>query len=129
MNTTTFDRTRAASGLYAVGHALLVRDDFRSAATVFRAMAAAVPDDERAWLGLGACHEGIDQPAIAVEMYRTGEALAPSPVRCTLARARVQRTMGFEAEAAEALAGAAALAADADNAELESLVRMEGGVP
>lgn len=129
MNAMSFDPVRGANGLYAVGHAMLEQDDFRSAATVFRAMAAAVPTDERAWLALGACHEGVDQPAIAAEMYRTGEALAPVPVLCAIARSRVERAMGFDVEAQDALAAAEAIAERAGDVHLERLVRAERGMP
>lgn len=115
-----FDTHRAAEGLYACGHSLFSQERYADAATVFRALAAAVPSDERGWLGLGACHEAIDQGWMAIELYRTGEELARS-ARCAIARARANVAKGDEAD--EALDTAETLACGDD--ELEEMVRKE----
>lgn len=97
------DTARAVEGLYATGHWLLGNERFRDAGAVFRAMVTLSPADERGWLGLGAAHEGIAQPEIALEMYGTGRVVArPSP-RCEVARARVLRALGRDDEAESAL--------------------------
>lgn len=97
------DTAHAVEGLYATGHWLLGADRFRDAGAVFRAMITVSPTDERGWLGLGAAHEGIEQPQIALEMYGTGRVAArPSP-RCEVARARVLRALGRDEEAESAL--------------------------
>jgi hypothetical protein len=88
--------------IYAAGHWLLSRHRIAEAAAAFRVMLRASPRDERAWLGLGQCHERISQPLIALELYGTGAVVArqghaPS-VRCLLARARALTKMGLDAE-------------------------------
>jgi hypothetical protein len=108
------DTARAVEGLYATGHWLLGSDRFRDAGAVFRALVTLSPADERGWLGLGAAHEGIAQPEIALEMYGTGRVVArPSP-RCEVARARVLRTLGRDDEAESALDMADAIALEDD---------------
>jgi hypothetical protein len=116
----TFDTNRAADGLYACGHDLYTQQRFADAATVFRALAAALPGDERGWLGLGACHEAIEQSWMAIELYRTGEELARS-ARCAIARARALTNNGGDADGA--LDAAERLAEGND--DLEAMVRGE----
>ncbi|NVL83730.1 tetratricopeptide repeat protein, partial [Escherichia coli] len=64
----------SVEALYATGHWLLTAERFADAAIVFRMMAVAAPSDERAWLALGSCHEGIGQVAIAASLYETARA-------------------------------------------------------
>lgn len=85
-------------------------------------MVLASPGDERGWLGLGACHEALEQSEIALEMYGTGRVFAhPSP-RCEIARARVFRGLGQDDKADEALDRASELTCDDD---VEALLRGE----
>jgi hypothetical protein len=106
-------RVRSVGGieaLYATGHWLVTRSRPEDAACVFRAMILLAPADERGWLGLGACHEAVDQPLLALELYGAAQVLLRRAVRCRLARARVLRVIGLDDEADDALLGAEALA-------------------
>jgi hypothetical protein len=118
----------ALEALYATGHWLYSRDRFAHAQSVFRAMLHIAPDDERGWLGLGACHEALDQEDIALEIYvaAVGAAVAP---RCELARARILRRRGLEVEAYRAVEQAARIAEHQRDDELRQLVAAERGRP
>lgn len=123
------DARRGIDALYATGHWLVTRDRPEDAACVFRAMTLLAPGDERAWLGLSACHEATGQPSLALEIYGTAQALLPGSVRCRLARARLLRSLGREEDAEYALDGASEVAAGLADDELMSLVageRVEG---
>ncbi len=120
-------RKEAIEALYATAHWLFSRERPHDASDVFRAMALFAPGDERAWLGLGTCHEHMRQPAIALEIYGVGSALARS-VRCEVARARALREAGREEAADEALERAATLAEERDDDDDRELVRRERGV-
>jgi tetratricopeptide (TPR) repeat protein len=113
--------------IYAAGHWLLSRERVADAAEVFRVMLKAAPRDERAWLGLGECHERISQLLIALELYGAGTVVAANAgapsVRCFLARARILSKVGRDAEAALDAADAAAEQAGDD--ELLALARRE----
>jgi predicted Zn-dependent protease len=126
---TTMDQgtvAHAVEALYATGHWLLGQERFADAADVFRAMAAATPEDERGWLGLGQAHEGAKQRVIAKEMYLTGVTLAHGG-RCAIALARVLREMGNDGGAAEAIDFADSMADDTDDDALAALVSYERG--
>ena len=84
-------RSNAAEALYATGHRLLSSDRYADAASVYRAMLTFAPQDERGWLALGACHEGLGQSELALQLYAAGRALSRGGGRCDLARARVFR--------------------------------------
>jgi tetratricopeptide (TPR) repeat protein len=118
---------RAVEAIYAAGHWLLCHERIADAAEVFRVMLKAAPRDERAWLGLGECHERIAQPLIALELYGAGMVVAGAPeapsVRCFLARARTLSKVGRDAEGALDAADAAAEKTGDD--ELIALVRRE----
>jgi tetratricopeptide (TPR) repeat protein len=113
--------------IYAAGHWLLEHERFADAAKVFRVMLRAAPTDERGWLALGACHEGIEQPRIALELYGAGTAISNASVRCHLARARVLRALGHDGEADDALDAAEVAAVARDEDELLELVEGEKG--
>jgi cytochrome c-type biogenesis protein CcmH/NrfG len=116
------DSKRAVDTLYATAHWLLSEERPRDAASVLRAMVLASPGDERGWLGLGACHEALEQPEIALEMYGTGRVFArPSP-RCEIALARIFRAIGQDDKADEALDRASDLTCDD---EVEALLQWE----
>jgi Flp pilus assembly protein TadD len=121
------DRRRATEALYATGHLLLGEEKPAHASGVFRAMALLSPSDERAWLGLGACHEALGHDLIALEMYGTGRVLARAPVRSEVARTRLLRKLGRDDEAEHALARAEELADALDDEILKLLVAEERG--
>jgi Flp pilus assembly protein TadD len=127
--TTLADRRRAADALYATGHLLLEQQKPAHASGVFRAMALLAPTDERAWLGLGACHEAIDQIMIALEMYGTGRMLARAAVRCELARARLLTKLGRDEDADDARTRAEELAEAENDETLRTLVANERRTP
>ncbi len=119
----SYDAARAVDGLYACGHALLTDGRYADAACVFRALAAAAPEEERGWLGLGACHEAVGQHTVAIELYATAEKLVPSPVRTAIAHARALRVIGSD-HIADGMLDVAADHAVGDS-ELETLVCTE----
>lgn len=110
--------------LYAMGHWLLEQGNVRDAASILRTMVQVAPSDERGWLALGVCHEQVDQPEIALEMYGVGSALSAS-ARCQLARARLLRASGEQEEALEAYAAAAEATSDDELLELIACERGE----
>jgi hypothetical protein len=118
----------ALEALYATGHWLYQRDRFAHAQSVFRAMIHIAPDDERGWLGLGACHEALDQEDIALEIYGTASSTATAP-RCDLARARILRRRGLAIEAQRAVERAGSIAERTRDDELRQLVAAERGRP
>jgi hypothetical protein len=79
--------------LYATGHWLLLQKRYYDAARVFRVMALVNPEDERAWLALGSCHEAIEQADLANEIYVLAANVAAPAVRCAIARARLLRLL------------------------------------
>jgi hypothetical protein len=91
-------RPATVEAVYATGHWLLTRERAADAAKVFRVMLQIAPRDERGWLGLGECHERIDQFRIAAELYGAGSVIAGGArsvsVRCLLARARMMSRLG-----------------------------------
>jgi tetratricopeptide (TPR) repeat protein len=93
---------RAIEAIYAIGHALLEQHRATEAVKVFRVMVRLAPADERAWLGIGLCHEEMDQLEIASELYGVGAAVAQPPsARCSAALARTLRLLGNVALADE----------------------------
>lgn len=119
------DRKRATEALYATAHLLVEQEKPAHASGVFRAMALLAPTDERAWLGLGTCHEALGQAHVALEMYGTGRMLARAPVRLEVARSRLLRRLGRDHEADDALERAESLAASEDDEILTHLVAEE----
>lgn len=114
--------TPAIESLYATGHWLLEQQRFTDAASVLRTMALAAPNDERSWLALGACHEGVGQHAVAVQLYRAGIELACPAVRCAVALSFALRSLDRDEEAEEALERAAALSADSGDPDARRIV-------
>jgi hypothetical protein len=110
--------------LYATGHWLLSQERFEDAARVFRAMALARPEDERSWLALGACHEALEQPALANELYLLAASAAAPAVRCAIARARLLRLLEPDA-ANDAYDAANELAKDHGEPQLAALALEE----
>lgn len=112
----------AIEALYALGHSLLGQERFRDSSAVFRLMLQVAPEDERSWLGLGACHEGAGQNLIALELYGAGGGAIDS-VRCHLARFRILHDLDRITEADEAFDAASLVAGDDD--ELTGLIVAE----
>jgi hypothetical protein len=122
-------RPPTIEAIYATAHWLLARDRAADAAKVFRVMLRVAPRDERGWLGLGECHERIDQLRVAAELYGAGSVIAASPhsisVRCLLGRARALAKLGRHSDI-EWIMDAAENAATAQNdEELMALVARE----
>lgn len=115
----------AREALYAAGHNLFSQERVGEAAAVFRILLQLAPTDERGWLALGACHEQIEQPDVAQELYAAGISAAPNAARCALASARLLQRDGREDEAAEALALSRAFAESGDDDELLALIDAE----
>ncbi len=90
------DKARAVEGLYATGHWLLSNERFKDAADVLRAMCIVAPQDERAWVALGAAHEGAGHDEVAREIYAVGCTLAQDSIKCGVALVRVLRRLGDE---------------------------------
>jgi Flp pilus assembly protein TadD len=105
--------SRAVEAIYAIGHTLLEQQRAVEAAKVFRVMLRIVPSDERGWLGLGACHEEMDDLDIASELYGTGWTVSQPPsARCLYALSRIVRLLGDRASADDYCAEAFAVAND-----------------
>lgn len=116
------NRHDACNALYAAGHHMLERDRIDDAAVLFRTMLLADAEDERGWLALGACHERLEQDAMAEELYSAGAQIARTRVRCLLAVARLFRRLEDD-RADEALEAASELASTTDEEELVELER------
>ncbi|MBX3190318.1 MAG: hypothetical protein KF819_25185 [Labilithrix sp.] len=117
---------RALEGLYAVAHALFEDGRLLEATRAFRVMIRLAPTDERAWLGLGACHERRDEDDVARELYGAGSLVAePRSVRCLVALARVVRRAGDDDAARSHLEDALAIAESLGDEVLERLVCSE----
>lgn len=110
----TFD----IEALYATGYALYAAERHSDAARVFRIMLQAAPRDERAWLGLGACHEKVEQLLLALELYAAGHVAATRSARCVFALAAVLAKLGRDDEAARALDVAESRAEASDDEEV-----------
>ncbi|MCL2448506.1 MAG: hypothetical protein FWD17_06125 [Polyangiaceae bacterium] len=115
----------AAEGLYSAARWLLCHGRHREAAAVARAMVRLAAGDERGWLALGACHEGIEQPEIALEIYGVGRAVARPAPRCEMARARLLLALGRDDEGHHAYALASQAAATAGDDDLCHLIEHE----
>jgi Tfp pilus assembly protein PilF len=80
--------------LYALAFKKLGQESFHDASALLRLMLHLAPKDERAWLGLGVCHEKLGQLRTAGEIYAAGCAAAKPSGRCALACARVLDRQG-----------------------------------
>lgn len=103
----------AIEAIYAIGHAMLEQQRAHEAVKLFRVLLRLAPTDERGWLGLGACHEQMDEDSIAAELYGAGWTVAvPQSARCLAALSLITRRMGDHAAADEYLAESTALASE-----------------
>ncbi len=64
-------------------------------------MITVAPGDERGWLGLGICHEQVEQPEVAIEVYRSASFVLARGARCELAAYRLLVEHGGDDESAE----------------------------
>ena len=111
--------------LYSVGFWLHARERYADAALAFRTMLRTAPTDERGWLALGACHEKIEQPRVALQLYGWGARVAHDATRCHLARARLFAQLDRLSEAADAAEAALRVAEETGDDDLVALVRAE----
>lgn len=118
-------KQESADALYGVGHWLLEQERSEDAMHVFRTMLVLAPTDERAWLGLGACHENMNEPEKAARLYALAPRACAAPVRVAVALGRVLRKLDRDADADDAFATAAELADAAGDVELATLVAVE----
>jgi hypothetical protein len=120
----------ALDTLYATGHWLVCAGRHRDALSLFRTMLLVDARDERGWLGLALSHEALDEHEKAIVLCKlAANACEGGAIRCTIARARMQRLLGADAEACDAYREAARLADEATDHELASMIAEEGGVP
>lgn len=111
--------------LYGLGHWLLSQERPADAKEAFHLMLLVAPDDERAWLGLGVCHEKRGDMQTALTIYEMSlRALRVAP-RCALARARMLRTLNDEIAAADAYEQAIDAADRVGDDELGHMARRE----
>ena len=82
-----------SDALYATGLWLFENERTDDAALVFRTLLLSHQDDERGWLGLGACHERKEQLHVARALYALGTEHTTS-ARCPWALALVLRAQG-----------------------------------
>ena len=117
---------RTLEALYAAAYSFLELERTEDAIKAFRVMVRFAPTDERAWLGLGACHEKFGQEDIASELYGVGSLVAePKSPRCLVALARILRDCGDGASADEHIAHALALCETNDDDVLAQSIRDE----
>ena len=114
----------AVESLYATGKWFLDQGQAQKAVDVFRVLLLVASSDERGWLGIGASHDALGQPSVALELYTLG-AQATKSIRCHVARARVLRALSRDDEAYTALEDAEAALDDVDDEELRVLVECE----
>jgi len=115
--------TSSIESLYKTAHWLVQSERYEDAACVFRAMMIGRPEDERGWLGLGACHEQMGDKDMALDLYETARTIASPAPRCELARAKILLERGEWRGAQSALSEAISIApAEAAN-EIADLVR------
>ncbi len=116
---------RTIETLYGLGHWLLSQERAVDAKEAFHLMLLVAPDDERAWLGLGVCHEKRGDKQTALTIYEMAlRALRVAP-RCALARARMLRALDDEVAAEEAYEDAIDAADRAGATDIEELARCE----
>jgi Flp pilus assembly protein TadD len=85
--------------LYALAFSKLGQHSYCDAACLLRLMLHLAPTDERAWLGLGLCHERLGQLEVASQLYASGVLAANPSGRCALACARLLGRRGLDDDA------------------------------
>lgn len=128
LDATTLDG-RTLEALYAVAYSFLELERLQDAVRAFRVMVRFAPTDERAWLGLGTCHEQLGDEDIAAELFGAGSLVsAPPSPRCLIALARLLRSSGDGASAEEHVAHALALCESGDDQPFAAAIRQEWGM-
>ncbi len=82
--------------LYCGGYLLAQRKLLREASAIFRMMITVAPNDARGWIGLGFCHEGLNQMEVAKRLYATGIVVAEDPEPCKRSLASLEQKMEHE---------------------------------
>lgn len=122
------DTTGTLNVLYSVGHRLLDLERHHDAISLFRTMLIVDPSDERGWLALATCHEALDETDKAIAICRLAEtACGGRAFRCMIARARIQRALGANEEAALTYEHALSLAESHGDDEAHELLQSELG--
>jgi Flp pilus assembly protein TadD len=112
----------AVEALYALGHSLLLQEQFADAASVFRILLQVAPGDDRSWLALGECHRQAGHTEIALELFSAGTVAVESARGCAVARFRLLHDLGRSDDADTAFDEALVIAErDADHDFLSSL--------
>ena len=96
--------TDGLAALYAIGCELYDRDDWARAADVYRFVAVCEPTFSDAWWALGACHERLDDPETAAQIYDVGFRLGGRRPELAVLCAAASRAAGDDDGAAGALA-------------------------
>ena len=122
MNTTL---NNSADGLYGLGYWLLDQERYADAMHVFRTMLLVAPSDDRAWLGLGASHEGAGELDRAARLYALAARACATSARSVIALGRVLRKLDRDDEAELVYSEAAERAAANDDVELAHLIATE----
>lgn len=122
--TTSVPSTRTEA-LYALAFNKLGEEKFQDAASLLRLMLHLVPRDERAWLGLGLCHERLGQLRMASELYAAGTLAAKPSGRCALACARALLKQGRDDEASDLFEAAIDAFESKDDDEWAAVARNE----
>lgn len=115
----------SSEALYALAFKKLGQESFHDASALLRLMLHLAPKDERAWLGLGLCHERLGQLRVAGEIYAAGCAAAKPSGRCALACARVLDRQGQSDSADDLYEVAIEAFENANQDELARLARAE----
>lgn len=115
--------TSSIESLYKTAHWLVQSERYADAACVFRAMMIGRPEDERGWLGLGACHEQLGDKNLALDLYETARTIAAPAPRCELALAKLHLERGEWKDAENALSHAISIAPPEAANEITDLAR------
>ncbi|MBX3205877.1 MAG: hypothetical protein KF764_12460 [Labilithrix sp.] len=108
--------------MYALAFELISVERWCDASDVLRAMLLVTPNDERAWLGLGRCHDALGQREVAVELYTMCLVALPRAVRTRIALASLLGDASREDDVDLLLRQAGDIADALDDAELVELV-------
>jgi Flp pilus assembly protein TadD len=102
------------NGLFVLGRELYEREDFLRAGDVLRLLVLVEPLHVEGWQVLGACHEQLEEFAVASQMYETGCRLGGNEPRLGLLAARAAIRDGDVGAAREWLAEIACWELDAE---------------
>ena len=120
---------QALEAVYSAGHDLHARGMYRQAAAVFRIMILSAPFDERGYIALGSCHEGLGEEEIALTIYETAIETAATSAHSHVARARLLAGCSQRELAEEAFDEAERQAEREDDDYVRTLLALERGRP